>query len=220
MLSFWDKWLGCPIRTLPTNEPNPTLYLTFDDGPVAGMTEKILALLEAHKARATFFVIGEKSLSSPHLIQKILQQKSSIGNHSLDHNTRKYFNTKKGMLKWIQHSEELLLGHFGNVSVGFRPPVGIRTPELRFATEKLGIPIILWNHRFYDSLFLLKKKRIESFLNRAEDGNIVLLHENQRNRNRRKFLENLHYLLEQGRQRGFKFEAITKEITKNRSVNI
>ena len=35
--------------------------LTFDDGPDPAATPRILELLEKNKAKATFFVIGEKS---------------------------------------------------------------------------------------------------------------------------------------------------------------
>ena len=37
---------------------NATLYITFDDGPVPGITDFVLETLEKYQARATFFCVG------------------------------------------------------------------------------------------------------------------------------------------------------------------
>lgn len=59
--------------------------LTFDDGPDSTWTPKILDILEAKKAPATFFVVGENALSNPGLLNRILRGGSEIGNHSYTH---------------------------------------------------------------------------------------------------------------------------------------
>ncbi len=59
--------------------------LTFDDGPDATWTPKILNILEAKHAPATFFVIGENAISAPGLINRIVADGSELGNHSYTH---------------------------------------------------------------------------------------------------------------------------------------
>ena len=59
--------------------------LTFDDGPDAEWTPKILDILKAKHVPATFFVIGENALPHPFLLQRIIDQGSEIGNHSFTH---------------------------------------------------------------------------------------------------------------------------------------
>jgi len=59
--------------------------LTFDDGPDATWTPKILDVLEAKHAPATFFVIGENALSNPSLLNRIVAGGSELGNHSYTH---------------------------------------------------------------------------------------------------------------------------------------
>ena len=59
--------------------------LTFDDGPDARWTPRILDILEAKHAPATFFVIGENALAHPWLLKRILDDGSEIGNHSYTH---------------------------------------------------------------------------------------------------------------------------------------
>ena len=44
------------------------LYLTFDDGPVPGVIEQLLDLLDIHQIKATFFVIGSRAEQNPRLI--------------------------------------------------------------------------------------------------------------------------------------------------------
>ncbi len=82
------------FQTLPTpfvvrrmgDQPG-SVALTFDDGPDARVTPKILDILEAKHAPATFFVIGENALSHPALINRIIASPSGseIGNHSYWH---------------------------------------------------------------------------------------------------------------------------------------
>ncbi len=61
--------------------------LTFDDGPDPFVTPKILDILEAKHAPATFFVIGENALSHPAIVNRIINSPtgSEIGNHSYWH---------------------------------------------------------------------------------------------------------------------------------------
>lgn len=61
------------------------LVLTFDDGPDARWTPQILKILEREKVPATFFVIGEKAISHPALLQRMVRDGDEIGNHSYTH---------------------------------------------------------------------------------------------------------------------------------------
>ncbi|MFM7029334.1 MAG: glycosyltransferase [Chakrabartia sp.] len=59
--------------------------LTFDDGPDGDWTPRILKVLAAKHAPATFFVIGENALIHPGILRQIVRQGSEIGNHSYTH---------------------------------------------------------------------------------------------------------------------------------------
>jgi peptidoglycan/xylan/chitin deacetylase (PgdA/CDA1 family) len=61
--------------------------LTFDNGPLAGATERILDILAARSILATFFLVG-KQLSEPahrRLAQRTRSEGHWIGNHSMWH---------------------------------------------------------------------------------------------------------------------------------------
>ncbi len=59
--------------------------LTFDDGPSAEWTPKILDILKAKGARATFFVTGANGETNPGLVQRILADGHELGNHTFTH---------------------------------------------------------------------------------------------------------------------------------------
>jgi cellulose synthase/poly-beta-1,6-N-acetylglucosamine synthase-like glycosyltransferase/peptidoglycan/xylan/chitin deacetylase (PgdA/CDA1 family) len=61
------------------------LALTFDDGPDPRWTPRILAVLAAHHAHATFFVVGAKVNRYPDLARAIVAGGHEIGVHAFTH---------------------------------------------------------------------------------------------------------------------------------------
>jgi len=62
-----------------------TLYLTFDDGPSPSATERIAETLEAHRAPAAFFMVGEHVVRHPGLARTIARAGHEVGNHTQHH---------------------------------------------------------------------------------------------------------------------------------------
>ncbi len=59
--------------------------LTFDDGPDGRWTPRILNILKAKHAPATFFVIGENMQARPDLVQREVREGQLVGNHTWTH---------------------------------------------------------------------------------------------------------------------------------------
>ncbi|MBV9840803.1 MAG: glycosyltransferase [Sphingomonadaceae bacterium] len=59
--------------------------LTFDDGPDANFTPKILDILRAKGVHATFFIIGENALTNRGLLNRLVAEGHEIGNHTYTH---------------------------------------------------------------------------------------------------------------------------------------
>jgi peptidoglycan/xylan/chitin deacetylase (PgdA/CDA1 family) len=55
--------------------------LTIDDAPDAETTPEILAVLEQHGARATFFVIADQIPGNENLLERIVSEGHELGNH-------------------------------------------------------------------------------------------------------------------------------------------
>jgi peptidoglycan/xylan/chitin deacetylase (PgdA/CDA1 family) len=61
-----------------------SIGLSFDDGP-SRWTGPILDLLAAHRARATFFIVGTAAEAAPGLVRRIEAEGHEIGNHTWTH---------------------------------------------------------------------------------------------------------------------------------------
>src|ERR1700730_5131506 len=67
-----------------TNSPRK-LAITFDDGPNPAITPKLLDLLDRHKAKATFFLIGRHVRECPDLVRETIARGHLVGNHTETH---------------------------------------------------------------------------------------------------------------------------------------
>ena len=63
------------------------VVLTFDDGPLPGVTDRILDALKAECVRATFFLIGRNAQANPHLVKREVAEGHTIAHHSFSHPT-------------------------------------------------------------------------------------------------------------------------------------
>lgn len=61
------------------------IALTFDDGPNPEYTQEVLAVLDKHQVKGTFFLMGQYVESYPEIAQEIVEKGHLIGNHSYDH---------------------------------------------------------------------------------------------------------------------------------------
>jgi hypothetical protein len=59
--------------------------LTFDDGPSARYTPRILVALTRLRVRATFFLVGYLAEANPDLVRRELRLGMTVGNHSYNH---------------------------------------------------------------------------------------------------------------------------------------
>lgn len=194
------------LRTGPSVKN--TVYLTFDDGPSGPFTENILDILDEHNAKATFFVIANKAKEQSELIHSICARGHQVGNHSLDHDHRKFFLSRESMSSWIQSSESILQDITGTSTVGFRPPNGVLTPHVLSVTEELAIPIYLWSHRFFDALKSWREKKALQSLMQLRGGEIFLLHDNQKQQHQLEFLKTLDFFIKAGTIKGLQFKAL------------
>lgn len=74
-----------PERVWDISTEKKEIFLTFDDGPIPGITPWVLKQLKKYNAKATFFCIGENIEKQPEIFQKILSEGHSIGNHTQNH---------------------------------------------------------------------------------------------------------------------------------------
>jgi cellulose synthase/poly-beta-1,6-N-acetylglucosamine synthase-like glycosyltransferase/peptidoglycan/xylan/chitin deacetylase (PgdA/CDA1 family) len=97
------------------------LALTFDDGPSAPYTARMLDLMEQLRVPGTFFVIGENAERHPDLIQRIWAQGSEIGNHTYTHPNIAAVSKQRANFE-LNATQRVLQSNLGRSTLMFRPP--------------------------------------------------------------------------------------------------
>jgi peptidoglycan/xylan/chitin deacetylase (PgdA/CDA1 family) len=117
--------------------------LTFDDGPDPRHTPSLLDLLDAHGARAVFFVIGEHAREHPELVREIRARGHLVGAHTMTHRNAWFvspWRTRREVIECKTLLEQLL----GEPIVFFRPPWGRFNLALPWALHRAGQRAVLW----------------------------------------------------------------------------
>ena len=70
-------------NTLPLNDHE--VVITFDDGPLAPYTNRILDALASECVKATYFLVGRMASANPDLVRRIYNAGHTIGTHSQNH---------------------------------------------------------------------------------------------------------------------------------------
>jgi peptidoglycan/xylan/chitin deacetylase (PgdA/CDA1 family) len=61
------------------------VVLTFDDGPHRQLTPGILNVLDAHCAKATFFMVGQRAMMYPDLVREVARRGHTVATHTWSH---------------------------------------------------------------------------------------------------------------------------------------
>ncbi|MEZ5899758.1 MAG: polysaccharide deacetylase family protein [Hyphomicrobiaceae bacterium] len=65
------------------------VILTFDDGPLRAYTRRVLAALDAHCSRATFFMVGRMAVADPAMVREVIAAGHTVGSHTFNHRNLK-----------------------------------------------------------------------------------------------------------------------------------
>jgi peptidoglycan/xylan/chitin deacetylase (PgdA/CDA1 family) len=168
------------------NEKN--IYLTFDDGPVPGITEFVLSELEEFGAKATFFAVGENIEKHQDIFHKIIERGHSIGNHTFNH-----LNGRKVPADYyLQNVEKCQAAinreRYHRIHKLFRPPFGMikRSAAGRI---KNNYTIVMWDVLSGDfDKHLSPEKSLTKSINAIQNGSIVVFHDSFKSQQTLKFV--------------------------------
>jgi peptidoglycan-N-acetylglucosamine deacetylase len=156
--------------------PAPKLVaLTFDDGP-SRYTAQVLAVLEAKKAPATFFFLGQQVGAYPGIVSRLRATGFEVENHTWDHRTLTRLSTA-AIRREITRTSQLL----GGVKY-LRPPGGSYNARVLGIVHSLGLKLVLWSvdtldWKYHSVSSILRYLRAE-----VRPGAIVLMHDGGGNR--------------------------------------
>ena len=168
--------------------------LTFDDGPDPVWTPQILDILEAKKAPATFFVIGENALAHPLLLDRILRDGSEIGNHSYTHPNLALVSPRGARIE-INTTQRLVEAYTGRSTRLFRAPYfgdaepttedelgpALTAQKAGYVNVGLHVDSEDWTRPGVQSIIDTTLREVEDG-DEVKSGNIILLHDSGGNR--------------------------------------
>jgi peptidoglycan/xylan/chitin deacetylase (PgdA/CDA1 family) len=134
-----------PLISSEADQAQPTVALTFDDGP-GPSTPEVLDVLQQSGVPATFFVIGQKAAAEPEMLRRIVAGGNAIGDHTWSHRIPSAkAGWKSGALtKEIDHTRRVIVDATAREPCLFRPPGGI-TKGAENVAHAAGLSMILWS---------------------------------------------------------------------------
>ena len=155
----------------------PYIAMTFDDGPSATLTPKLLDLLAAHHIKVTFFVIGENVAEHPEVVARAAREGHEIGNHSWSHpNFAKM--SDDGVRSQLRRTDDAIKNATGERPTLMRPPYGsITAREKHWIHDEFGYRVILWDVDPYDWKRPGPAVVRNRILKETQPGSIVLSHD-------------------------------------------
>ncbi|MFT4061658.1 MAG: polysaccharide deacetylase family protein [Edaphocola sp.] len=156
---------------VPAVAAQPTVYLTFDDGPHPQATVFALEQLAKYRARATFFCIGKNVVENTELYQRIVDEGHAVGNHTHNHLKGWETDTKD----YIDNTQ--LAAQFINSKL-FRPPYGRIKHGQAKQLHEMGYRLVMWSLLSGDFDVALSPERcLENVIFNLQPGNIVVFHD-------------------------------------------
>jgi len=183
------------------------IYLSFDDGPTAAITNFVLNELEKVNAKATFFCIGKNIANEPNLFNEILAAKHQIGNHTQNHVNGWKTSTTNYLLE-IENCEKQILeqGYKHNGKPLFRPPYG-RITRQQIKALKMQYRMIMWSILAYDWLPEKNENQcLKNITSHLKNDAIIVMHDSVKaSENVKKTLPSLLQII---KDKGYSFGLI------------
>ncbi len=152
------------------------VYLTFDDGPDAQWTARILDLLAEANACATFFVVGRQARTHAPLLRRIVAQGHEIGNHTWSHR-HPWTMLAPAARQEVRDGAAAIADIIGQGARFFRPPHGRPRRCMIEAAAGCGQQLVLWHRSAVDWGPLGSVRGIAARLGAVRAGDIVLMHD-------------------------------------------
>ncbi|HMD35801.1 MAG TPA: polysaccharide deacetylase family protein [Vicinamibacterales bacterium] len=158
----------------------PTVYLTFDDGPNPTTTPGLLDVLAREGVRATFFLIDRHvTAETAPVVARMFADGHAVALHS---------HTRGDMLKSADAFAEMLVQHAdrierlagGRPCAAFRPHAGWRSWAMYSGIKPIDHRLVGWSWMLWDWNWFRARTAdsiVRRISGRAESGDIIVMHD-------------------------------------------
>jgi peptidoglycan/xylan/chitin deacetylase (PgdA/CDA1 family) len=160
-----------------THPPDSVVALTFDDGPSDAVVDSLIGVLRAHRAQATFFLIGRELAASREAGQKLVAAGHELGNHSYSHD-RMVLKSPGRVRDEVERTDSLLRAVGQRGPIWFRPPYGYKLVALPRYLAANGRTTVMWSVEpdSYADVAATPQGIVHHVLDRVHPGSIIILH--------------------------------------------
>lgn len=158
--------------------PIPLMAIGIDCGFNGRKTDDILAVLEKHNVKCTFFMTGYFLREFPEEAMRIYEAGHEIANHSNTHKHMKELNSYN-QLRQLQIPTEEAEALLGVTPRLFRPPHGEYNGNIASISRAEGMEVVMWSATYHDSTGKYSEKQIFDCATTGNDykpGSVVLCH--------------------------------------------
>lgn len=136
-----------------------TMYLTFDDGPSAENTDRVLNILKERDVKATFFLVGENVRKHPEVVKRIVEEGHTIGIHCDSHDYKTVYESVDSYIQDFEKAHQTVFELTGIDVKIFRFPggsindfnAGVREEIKKEMTDR-GYVYFDWNASLEDAV--------------------------------------------------------------------
>src|ERR1700730_17573408 len=189
----------------------PYIAMTFDDGPSAENTPRLLEILKQRNIKATFFLIGQNVAANPDIVRRILAEGHEVGNHSWTHPQLSKLSDDRVTAE-ITKTQDAIKDASGYTPTLLRPPYGAITPRQReWIENQFGLNVILWSVDPFDWKRPGASVITQRILSQARPGAIILSHDIHK-----QTVDAMPATLDGLLAKGYKFATVSQLIAMNK----
>lgn len=204
------------------SNPQNAVYLTFDDGPSADVTKRILDTLAANNVKATFFICNYDD-SNKALVQRMIDEGHTVGIHGYSHDYSQIYTSVSAFMENIHKLKNKVKedtgydafvirfpgGSSNTVSKEYCP--GIMTELVKQVTDE-GLMYLDWNVSSEDAAGNNRPKSVlySNVVNglKKNRSNVVLMHDTSA---KQTTADALQAMIDFGKCNGYSFYAVSPE---------
>ncbi len=192
--------------------PGPYVAMTFDDGPHATNTPRLLDMLRQRNIKATFYVVGQNVQQYPGIVARMTADGHEVGNHSWSHPFFTKISTAS-VRSQLQRTHDAIVKASGKAPTTMRPPYGaITSSQKQWIKTDFGYPTIMWSldpRDWQNRNAITVSNRI---LGQAKQGAIILAHDIHKST-----IDAMPTVLDGLKARGYKFVTVSELIKLSQS---
>ena len=196
-----------------TSSTEKLVALTFDDGPRATSTERVLNILAQQHVPGTFFMIGQNVARYPLVAKEVVDSGNVVGLHTYDHPKNLPWMTAQKRAWELISTQDIIASTTGVHTTLLRPPYGIMTPLVRTELQQEGYQVVMWNvdPRDWDSKNVTSEDIENTVMTHLQKRMVILFHDGRpMEGSRDNLIPALPIIIEQLRAQGYTFVTIDK----------